>query len=378
MKILHVSNFFSPAYGGSAEVPYQLSRELAGRGHQVTVYTSDLGIGRDLPVPGVNVHTFRTYANWANFLVTPGIILKTREKIKDLDIIHMHNYRTFQNLAVHHYAKKRHVPYVLQAHGSLPRIVSRKRLKRLFDRVWGYTLLQDAAKVIAVTEFEAAQYKNMGVREEKIEIIPHGVNLAEFASLPQIGAFRQRYGLDSSQSVVLYLGRIHKIKGLDLLIQAFAGVAGLLPDVKLVIAGPDNGYLGALRKSVSGLRLLDRVLFTGPLYGQAKLEAYVDCDVYVLPSTYEIFGITILEAWACSKPVVTTDRCGLADIVDNQAGLVVPPDMERLRDALADILQDAKLKQRFGEKGRVLVHERFNWGKMGEQVEKLYQRILKT
>ena len=112
MKILQVTNLFSPVHGGSAEVPYHLSRELVKRGHEVTVYTSDSKLSRDYinSIPEVRVHSFKTWLGLAKFYMTPGIIRNTREEIKHLDIIHMHNYRTFQNIVVHHYAKKYGIP----------------------------------------------------------------------------------------------------------------------------------------------------------------------------------------------------------------------------------------------------------------------------
>ena len=184
MKILEVSNFFSPVHGGSAEVPYRLSQELVKKGHQVAIYTSDFKLQREYLTldPQINFQAFNTWLSLAGFQVTPGLISKAKAKIKNIDIIHLHNYRTFQNIVVHHYARKYGAPYVLQAHGSLPRIISRKILKQVYDNLWGYGLLKDAARVIAVTPAEAEQYQSIGINENKIEIVPHGVDLAEFAN----------------------------------------------------------------------------------------------------------------------------------------------------------------------------------------------------
>jgi glycosyltransferase involved in cell wall biosynthesis len=341
MKILEVTNLFSPVHGGSAEVPYQLSSELARRGHQVTVYTSDFKVGGVIDVPGVTVHAFRTWLDLSRLYLTPGIFGTASQEIKGFDIIHMHNYRTFQNMAVAHYARKGGVPYVLQAHGSLPTTNSKQRLKQLYDKAWGYRLLRDTARVIAVTAVEAGQYRNMGVGEDRIETIPHGINLAEFDSLPERGVFRREHGLDGNQRIILYLGRLHRIKGLDLLIQAFTGLSQQVGDARLVIAGPDDGYLRKLNRLISESGVAEKVLLTGPLYGPDKLKAYVDADVYVLPSVYEIFGITVLEACACGTPVVVTDRCGLAGVIDGRVGLAVPYDAGRLQEALQRLLNDA-------------------------------------
>jgi len=378
VRILQLTPFFSPVHGGSAEIPYQLSKELAERGHEVTIYTSDYKLSQDYisSIPRVEVHSFKTWSSFANLYVTPGIINRSKEETKHFDIIHMHNYRTFQNMVVAHYARKYGIPYVLQAHGSATTFFQKGWLKKTFDKLWGYRILRDAAKIIAVTPIEAEQCKSMGVSEDKIEIVPNGIDLAEFEDLPQRGEFRRKYGLGAEQKIILYLARIHKIKGPDLLAKAFAGLSKKLDYAKLVIVGPDDGYLASLKKLIVELEIGDKVLFTGPLYGKEKLRAYVDADVYVLPSSYEIFGITVLEACACGTPVIVTDRCGIADVIDGQAGLVVSYDKDELSNAIRRVLSDDKIRLQFGEKGKLLVREKFNWEKITAQVESVYRDIL--
>ncbi|NIT57028.1 MAG: glycosyltransferase, partial [Aliifodinibius sp.] len=208
----------------------------------------------------------------------------------------------------HRYARKYSIPYVLQARGSLITYFYKGWQKRIFDVIWGRRILKDAAKLVALTPIEAEQYRNMGISEDKIEIIPNGIELSEFENLPERGRFRRKHDLGDDQRVILYLGRIHKIKikGLDLLVRAFAELTKPLNSVKLVIAGPDDGYLSSLKKLITDLGISNEVLFTGHLYGEDKVEAYVDADVFVLPSTYEIFGNVVLEACACGTPVIVT------------------------------------------------------------------------
>lgn len=377
MKILQVSNFLAPVHGGSAEVPLQLSKALVKREHGVTIYTSNLKLNQDPALlTGLNIHAFSTWLKLANFDITPGILKKAKEEIADVDVIHMHNYRTFQNIVVRHYAKKYGIPYVLQAHGSLTTYFQKGLLKKIFDIMWGRKILKDAVKVIAVTRTEAEQYRSLGVSADKIEIVPHGVDLAEFDDLTEKGEFKKKYKLGDDQKIVLYLGRIHKMKGLDLLAGAFADLCQSRKDVRLVITGPDDGYLSSLKKLVAELEIGDRVVFTGPLYGREKLKAYINADVYVLPSSYEIFGITILEAWACGKPVIVTDRCGLADVVKGRAGLVVPYDKVQLCNALAEMLDNAPMRLEFGRQGRKLVEEYYNWPNIALQVERIYDSIV--
>lgn len=377
MKILQVIDLFGAAHGGAAEVPFQLSKELARRGHQVTVYTSDVKLEPDrvTSIPGVDVRVFKTWVGLANFYLTPAIMQKASEEISRFEVIHLHQYRSFQNLVVSRYARKYNVPYVLQAHGSLLRGGPRGSLKRVADSLWGYGLLKGAAAVLAVTEFEAERYRDMGVSPDRIKIVPHGIDITEFDRLPRRGAFRETYGLQGKK-VILYLGRINRIKGLDLLTRAFAALPASIQDTALVFVGPDDGYLGMLKHLVKELGIEEKVILPGPLYGRDKLEAYMDADVYVLPSSYEIFGITILEALACGTPALITDRCGLAPAVDGQGALVVPFEEARLREVLQKMLQNNRLRRELGEKGKALVRRDYTWQKIAGEVEGIYAFIM--
>jgi len=380
MKILHVFDFFSPHGGGTVDVVYKLSQALAKRRHEVTIYTSDFKLDREYinSLPEVNVRPFRCISSLAGFYLIPGTVMETKRHLRDFDVIHLHSARSFQNIVIHHYAKKYGIPYVVQAHGSLPNIIAKQRLKQVYDNLWGCRLLKDASRVIAVTRTEAEQYKSMGVSEDKIEIVPNGIDLSEFDNLPEGGEFRRKYGLDSKQRIILYLGRIHKIKGLDLLAQAFADLSKSLDNIKLVIIGPDDGYLSSLKKLIADLEISDKVLFTAPLYGHEKLKAYVDADVYVLPSIYEVFGITVLEACACGVPVVLTDCCGIAAVVDGQAGLAASSSTEGFYIAIQRLLSDPGLCQEFSKNGKSLVRNNFDWEILTTKVERLYEDTIQA
>jgi len=375
MRILQVIHYFSPLHGGgSINAAYNLSKHLVERGHEVTMYTTDFELDEEYikSLSGVRVVPFHCIANIGLMLISPKMKGQLKKEIMDFDVIHMHNFRSYQNVVAHHYAKKYNIPYILQAHGSVLPLFRKQRLKKIFDIFFGYSILSDASKVIALTKTEVEQYKKMGVGEDKIEILPNGIDLSEYDNLPKRGDFRKKYGIGDNEKMILYLGRIHKIKGIDLLVKAFADLVKELDGVKLVIAGPNDGFLLTLKKQIEDLKIGDMILFTGPLYERNKLEAYVDADVHVLPSVYEIFGITVLEAWACGAPVIVTDRCGIADFVD-KVGYVVEYDKDQLRDAIFKVVSDEELRRRFGEEGRRLVREEFGWEKVVKRVEKVYE-----
>lgn len=386
MNILQVVPYFFIDWskGKPVETVYGLSKALVYRGHNVTIFTTnayDKSRKSVLPldVDGIKVYEFNSFGSIGrkhHVCFSPSIVSMMERLMPEFNVVYLHEYRTFQNVVAYHYARKCRIPYVLQAYGSLPMMESKSKLKQVYDGLWGHSILRDASKVIVATKKEAQQFWNFGVGEDKVKIISTGIDLAEFDNLPTEGTFRKKYGIYSNQKIVLFLGRINKIKGLAILVGAFAHLAKTQNDVKLVIAGADDGYLATIKELVWNLGISEFVIFTGALYGQSKLEAYVDSDVYVLPSIYETFGITILEAWACGKPVIVTDRCGIADVIKNQAGIVVPYSDTDLLIALQQMLGDSKMREQFGENGRRLVHDKFNWAKIAEQTESILEEVI--
>ena len=123
----------------------------------------------------------------------------------------------------------------------------------MYDVVWGKRILEHATKIIALNKMEAEQYKTMGVDESKIEIIPNGIDVSYYGDLPERGSFREKYRIKDNEKVILFLGRIHKIKGVDLLVDAFSEVIRDIDDVKLVIVGPDHGYLSLVEERINDL-----------------------------------------------------------------------------------------------------------------------------
>lgn len=384
-KILHITNTFYPAwaYGGIARVTYEQCLQLVDRGHDVTVFTTDVHDrnGRaeyyDNPanIDGIKVYRFRNISNllaWKRIHTPLSSISALKKTVKGFDIVHIHGFESILHVSSHYYAKKHGVPYILQAHGSLAIPFQKRIHRRIYNKVWGDRILKDAANVIALTRTESETLKLIGINEDKIKVMPNGIDLSEFRNLPKKGEFRGEYGLSHDQKIILYLGRIHKIKGLDLLVNAFAMISWRIVNAKLVIIGPDDGGLLPLKKMVRELKIEDKTLFLGPLYGRDKLEAYVDADVYVLPSVYETFPMTILEACACGTPVIATDSCGIADIIDGKVGIVVPRDTNSLSKAIKTIVNDDKKKQEFCQGGKSLVCDIFNWNRVIYQLEKIY------
>ncbi len=372
MKILQVIAYFAPQKGGDVNVCYHLSKQLARRGHEVIIVTSDHEWDKEyagsMEKEGVKVIPFHCIADMSAFLVTPSLKKWLKFNISDFDLIHLHNSRSYQNNVVRHYAMKYRVPYILHAHGNVLPHSAKIQLKKLYDLVWGNKTYQNAAKVIALHKTEAEQYKKMGVVENKIKIIQNGINLSEYEQLPERGQFRRKYHLQDSEKIVLYLGRIHKTKGIDLLIEAYSELVKHLKETKLVIVGPDGGHLSALKKQTAELGIEDEVLFTGPLYNSDKLSAFVDADLFVTPK-FSGLPVTFIEACACGLPIITTTEGDDIDWINNNVGFVVEYNRHSMSQVLLNILQDENLRNDFRTNGKNLVLE-LNWDNIAAKIEK--------
>ena len=379
MRILQVIPFFSPHMGGSAQVAYQISRRLGERGHEVTVVASDYATGESRFEDGpFEVVLFpNLVARWG-FYVTPGLVSWAREHVSAFDVVHMHTTRTFQNAVVRHFAVRYGVPYVLSAHGTLPVIVERKLAKRIYDLLAGRSLLASASWLVAVSSLEAEQYRRAaGGEDGRVQVIHNGLDLDQFSPLPSRGLLRQKLGIPREAPLVLFLGRLHRIKGIDFLVEAFARLREEVKDAILVIAGPDEGELAHLQALVGRLQLGEGVRFAGPLYSQEKLAAYVDADVLASPGAYEIFGLVPFEALMCGTPVVVGDGSGVSELIrEAGAGYIVPPgDVDALADSLRRALTGGAETQAQVAAGQAFVRRELDWDAIAGHLEGLYAGV---
>ncbi|MCK4735843.1 MAG: glycosyltransferase [Methanophagales archaeon] len=384
MKILMVVASYSPSFGGPTTVIKALTNELVKRGHEVSIYTSDnfdgssrvQESGKTVEIDGVKVSYFKNISNKLaynhNIYISPMLVKEARNNLSNFDIIHFHGYRTIQNVIGHHYTKRYGIPYILQAHGSVLPLFQKQRLKKIFDIFFGYRMLRDASKVIALTKTEVEQYKKMGVDGDKIEIVPNGIDLSEYENLPTRGEFRKKYSIKNDEKIILYLGRIHKTKGIDLLVKAFADTSKELNNVRLVLVGPDDGYQSALEELIQSLKVDNKVLFTGFVSNDEKMAAFVDADVFITPS-FSGFPVTFLEACACGTPIITTNNGDELDWIYDKVGYVVEYDKDQLRDAICKVLSDEGLRRIFGMEGKRLVRGEFGWEKIVRRLERIYE-----
>lgn len=391
MNILHIAHFFYPCLsaGGVVNASYQIASKQAEENF-VKVVSSDSCKERikfensnyDCDVNGIKVDYYKNLSNkfkLATMLDTPLMApFRIRKDIKNFDIVHIHEHRQTLAIIVTYFARKNNIPYIVQAHGSVLPFFQKEGLKNIFDRFFGFKILHNASKVFALSETERQQYLKMGVDEERIEIVPLGINTEEYDDLPDQGLFRNKHNVSPDEKLILFLGRIHEIKGLGLLIDAFNDLIRENDSIgfKLAIVGPDDGYLDRLKSKIDEYSLKDDVIITGPLYNQEKQEALVDCDLFIMPSKYESFTTSGLEAMACGKPLVLTKNNHIWNWVDNNVGLACDDDKESLRWAIEKIIFNEELSKEFGENGKRLIKEKYNWDKINDQILKIYNEII--
>jgi len=201
------------------------------------------------------------------------------------------------------------------------------------------------------------------------------ITFEEFKKLPPFGAFQKSAGIPDDERLVLFLGRLIPRKGADLLIEALPQLA--CDKIKLVIAGPEGetGYLRFLRAKAQDLGVQHRVLFSGPLYGDDKKAALADATVLVLPSRYENFGNVAAEAIACGTPAIVSDRCGIAPLINQRAGLVTPYDSGAVGRTLKELLNNPELYHRL-KAGCSQVADEISWDRLVGGMQDSYQEAI--
>lgn len=397
MRILNVTESYAPflEFGGPPVKVRALSEGLVRCKHSVTVLTADWGIEERFLDGDGKIAAQRSPFGWrwdengvqAIYLPTwlrrgalswnPAVRRYCRARLQNFDVVHIFGLYDLLGPAVAAACRERGLPYVVEPMGMFLPIVRNIWLKRMYHSFLGRRLLWGASAILATSEQEVEELAGGGMQREKIVLRRNGVDWP--ASWPERGAFRREHRIPAGTKVVLFLGRLSVKKSPELLLQAVADLPAPLQerDLKVVFAGPDEGGVRKqLAQRASQLRIEKRVCFTGPIYGDAKWAAYRDADVFVLPSQNENFGNSAAEAVAAGTPVIVTAQCGIAPLLADQAGLVVPHDATALSGALARLLSEPQLSGRLAA-GCSAVAKRLGWEEPVREMESLYARLTK-
>lgn len=389
MKIAFVIPAYIPAYsfGGPVSVLRDLVRILRIRGDEITIYTTNAintkmftSLLSQEYIEGILVKRYRVLFKIAGYWVTP---LMFKDLMKDdIDIIHVHCARSFQLDIASFVSKLRDKPLIITAHGALSAYREMgfkiKFLHNLQNIILKFTL-RHANKLTALSQIEVEQYKDMGVVDENIDIIPNGIDLSEYIDLPSKGEFKKNFNIPKDKKIILYVGRIHRGKGIDFLLKAFACLINNLnfKDVLLVVVGPDDGYLHEVQSLSGSLGISNSVLFTGFISNKDKISAYVDSSICIYLNPNEPFGIVSIEAAVSKLPVVVSEGTPMSEIVKRGGfGFSIKyGNILALVKTMETILKDEKLANEIGKCGREYVFENFGWDTIIDKYEMLYGDI---
>ncbi len=384
MKILHVISSIDPANGGPPVVATRLAAAQASIGHEVHLLTYTAP-GREEAIensldglPGrelIRFHMIEPLTRSESF--TGSNAKKMLDELcPQMDFVHGHNVWDTTIRKMSQSCSKHQVPYTICLHGMLdPWCMTQSRVKKRIALKLGYRAALVGCRFIHCLNKDEVGFVKVHNFGTALEIIPNGIFIEEFEPPPEKGVFRANHPEIGDKPYIFFLSRLHYKKGLDFLADAFAAIAKEFPVAMLVVAGPDGGAQADFEQRIASADLSDRVLITGPIYGEGKLEALIDSTCFCLPSRQEGFSIAITESLALGVPVVVTKACHYPEVTEVNAGIETELCVESIANGLRKTLeatQDELAIQ--GSNGMSLIRERFTWPIVARQTIELYKK----
>lgn len=370
LRILEVIAGMAPGFGGPSKVVRETCVALAQLGHHVELLATNVDTVGFLPSPvGVPLwegtfHRFLSPAlsskspQWA-----PRFVRDLEDRLKQVDIVHVHGLFSFPTSMAMRHLRKVGVPYIVRPCGHLDHVAlqSRSTLKRVWFELLDRKNINGAAFIQAATPLEHLEMMSVGPTAP-VRVIPQGVDIDRAVDAPRI----------IQGDYLLFLGRVHPIKGLDLLLAAYA-VTPSLP--LLVVAGPSlYDYRETLVAQAKRLGIESRVRFLDDVRGTVKSALLRDAIALILPSLSENFGVVIVEAAGHGTPVVVADTVGLAEfVITDDAGLVFSRHEKTLSETLAQIVNEPNDRYKAG---CARLAARFQWSATAQVLESAMQRVL--
>lgn len=365
MNILHVIENLDPGKGGPSISCPSLAAAQASHGHKVSLLyygdaareQAELAVARET-ITGfdrLDRIVLRCHDN-IELLFSSQVRRYLRDHLHHYDFVHIHGVWRPMLLAAAQQCVKQGVPYTVEPHGMLDYwSMNQQRLKKqlAFSLLWR-RVIERAAFIHALNLDEKSAIERFGL-SVPIVISANGIAremLDEIAQIPLV---------KSQETSIVFMSRLHHKKGLDILLDAFALVRQTHSEVKLKVAGPDDGALKPALAQVQRLGLSDAVEFLGPIYGQEKYAFLRTADIFCLPSRQEGFSIMLAETLACAVPVVITTGCNFPEVAQHRAGQVVELDAAAVAAGLRIYLDNPALRLEHGANGQQLIAQHFTW-----------------
>jgi len=344
----------------------RLYEEITKQGHQVTLVDADYQEDIKLPsfsksfAPGFGPAKLGRAPQMANYL-------QQQAEVGEIKLLHNHGLWMMPNVYPGWVARKYNIPLITSPRGVFAKAAweSGSKIKQLF-----WPLLQRRALIPTVCFHATAESEYLDIRRmgytQPVAIIPNGIDIPN-------GFSKQA----SALKTVLFLGRIHPIKGLDMLLEAWSHLEVDFPDWQLKIIGPDNvGHLADLQALQRKFNL-QRVIFGGAVYERQKWQEYHNADVFVLSSYSENFAMSVAEALSCGLPSIVSKGAPWQELETHNAGLWVGIDSLSLGDGLRKLMQKTAVElAEMGQNGKQLMYDKYSWQKVAGMMIELYSWVL--
>ena len=370
MRICHVIDNMFLDRGGPVAVVAGLADAQAACGHQVSVLCRSrlrpgeaLGEGHALDPRIIVTETEPT----------GGAPRKSASAMLDAlapDMLHVHGvWEQFHRQATS-WARIHRVPWVLSTHGMMhPVPMSHGWFKKRAYLLLLGGAVHGARRLLVTSEEERAFVSRMTGRESLF--VPNGVPMLSY-DRSDPSPFRRSVPELGDAPYLLFLGRIHEIKGLDKLVRSYAAALGRGMDADLVLAGPEDGFGAEVRRVAQASGVTTRVHLAGAVYGARKVSALAGCVAFVHRPNYEGFGMTVVEAMAAGRPVITTGVCGVARACPPDVMLIAPNTDEGFGTAMANGLADRASLEVTARRGTEWVRTTLSWEAVAAQVMQAY------
>lgn len=284
------------------------------------------------------------------------------------DVIHLHNVWEPILLAAAKFANQSKIPYVITPHGMLdPWSLAQKTAKKKVAIALGRRQLLERAKFIHVLTAEEKDNVRKEGFKNHCEVIPNGVDLEKVDRALNPLPFKNEFPKLTEKPFILFLGRLHYVKGLDILANAMPEFFAKFPEWRLVVAGPDGGAQRDFEDAISKSGCSEKVHVIGPIYGDKKFSLLANCEIFCQPSRQEGFSVSILEALSAAKPVAITTHCRFEEVTQRSCGTVDELDSAAIAQSLCKLAGSRDRKQ-WGLNGRKLVEEKYTWSLVSEQL----------
>lgn len=360
MKIVQIVSYYPPHLGGMENVAKEISENLAKKGHQVEVFTSNIGCKKDRLTSKKNLK-INYLKSWeiAHTPIIPFLFFELL-KISNNSIMHVHISQPFIPEVVYLVSKIKKIPYIVHIHLDVQPSGKLGFLLPLYKKLFLKRVLKSASKIIVLTkEYKTLinnKYKILG----NIMIIPNGIS-EEF--------FIDKENVSSNHTNLLFVGRLSVQKNIPRLINA---VFLIKSKIILHIVG-DGEKKKEIEKLISDKKLKN-VILHGKKTGKDLINFYKKADIFILTSDIEAMPLTLLEAMASGTPIVASDVIGIRGLIDKAGILVGPPTPENFARKIDKLIGDKKLIQTLSKRGRIQAKS-YNWNKIVKNFEDIYENI---